>query len=149
MKNILRTSGLPLLVSLSVVTTSVWAQNVGKADVPPPPQPSKKLEEVQDNETISNTKKAEPANKATEKKNNLGQVTEVEVTSGGSHYVLRPNPEHGNTPRGTVEGDANRPAQWKVLEFGGKKEVKESKEPEPLPVLPPAPVNPASASAAK
>lgn len=148
MKKHLLNIGLPLAFALAAASSAVLAQGVGKADVPPPPPPARQLVEVLDNEAISTTKKPEPANKTTEKKNALGQVTEVEVTSGGSHYVLRPNPEHGNTPRGTPEGDANRAAQWKLLEFGGKKESKE-KEVEPLPVLPPAPVNPVSASAVK
>lgn len=58
-----------------------------------------------------------------------GKVTEVDVTSGGSHYKLKPNPEVGNAPAGSVQGTVNRPAQWSVLEFGGpKKEAKEEKD---------------------
>lgn len=111
-----------------------------KPDSTPPKL--EKLEEVPDSGiTIS---KPEAKNKVTEKRANGGKVTEVQVKSGKSNYTLKANPEVGNAPKGTVQGDANRGAQWTVLEFGGKKE---SKEVESAPTLPPATDKPASASA--
>lgn len=48
----------------------------------------------------------------TEHRNNSGQVTEVEVTAGGSHYYMRPNNQPGN-----AQTTAIRAPQWKVGEF--------------------------------
>jgi hypothetical protein len=41
-----------------------------------------------------------------------GQVTEVEVNAGGSHYYMRPNNQPGNAQTGTI-----RAPTWKVGEF--------------------------------
>jgi len=146
MKNTLMSYVRILFALLSIsVFSSVYAQGTTKPDSVPP-----KVEKLDEGpEAPISVSKPEPVNKAIEKRNNLGQVTEVEVKSGGSHYLLRPNPEIGNNPKGTVEGDGNRPAQWKILEFGAKKESKERTEPEPLPVLPPAPTQATSASSVK
>ena len=43
---------------------------------------------------------------------NGGQVTEVEVTAGGSHYYMKPNNQPGN-----AQTTAIRAPQWKVGEF--------------------------------
>lgn len=43
---------------------------------------------------------------------NGGQVTEVEVTAGGSHYYMKPNNQPGN-----AQTNAIRAPQWKVGEF--------------------------------
>lgn len=111
------------------------AQAPAKSKVDPTPPKLEKLEEGPSDPALT-AGKPQPRNKISEKRNNAGKVTEVEVKSGKSSYVLKANPEVGNAPKGTVQGDANRAAQWKILEFGGKKE---SKEVEPVPVLPPAP----------
>lgn len=122
----------------------VMAQTPAKADAPPPPK-LEKLEEGPDPQGIS-VAKPEPKNKVMEKRNNAGKVTGVQVKSGKSSYTVKADPEVGNAPRGTVQGDANRAAQWTILEFGGKKEVKEGNPPD---ALAPAPAKqPASASAA-
>jgi len=49
---------------------------------------------------------------------NGGQVTEVEVTAGGSHYYMKPNNQPGNAQTNSI-----RAPQWKVGEFdlGGKR----------------------------
>ena len=46
-----------------------------------------------------------------------GQVTEVEVTSSGSHYYMKPNNPPGNAVPGSVTGNTIRAPQWKVGEF--------------------------------
>jgi hypothetical protein len=43
---------------------------------------------------------------------NGGQVTEVEVTAGGSHYYMKPNNQPGNAQTNSI-----RAPQWKVGEF--------------------------------
>lgn len=121
---------LLLLLSLASLPFAVQAQSK-PASTPPNLE---KLEEVPDSGiTISKPETAK--NKMVEKRVG-GKVTEVQVKSGKSNYVVKANPEYGNAPKGTVQGDANRGAQWKVLEFGGKKEPKEI---EPVPMLEPAP----------
>ena len=92
----------------------------------PPPPKLEKLEEEAES-TLKLSKPESEKLKTVEKREN-GKVTEVQVRSGKSTYTVKPN----NAPKGTPEGDANRAAQWKILEFGGKKETKEV---ESLPVL--------------
>jgi hypothetical protein len=59
-----------------------------------------------------------------EKRNN-GQVTEVEVQAGKSHYILRPNRPAGNAVPGDAQSSAFRAPQWQVMEFdlNGKKKA--------------------------
>lgn len=140
MKSLVKSSSVLAFGLLSAsLSMSVLAQNAPSSA----PPKMEKLEEAPDSGiTIS---KPEPAKgKMVEKRVN-GKVTEVQVKSGKSSYVVKANPEVGNAPKGTVQGDANRAAQWTVLEFGGKKE---SKEVETIPTLQPAPASaPAKAAA--
>lgn len=135
------------LLALMLASTAVHAQTPAKAEAPPPPK-LEKLEEGPDPKGIS-VAKPEPKTKQVEKRNNSGKVTEVEVKSGKSSYTLKANPEVGNAPKGTVQGDANRAAQWTILEFGGKKEVKEGNPPDALPPAPAKSAASASAAASK
>lgn len=96
----------------------------------PPPPKLEKLEEGPESD-IKLIKPESNKLKTVERREN-GAVTEVQVRAGKSTYTVKPN----NAPKGTPEGDANRAAQWKVMEFGGKKETKEV---ESLPVLSPGP----------
>ncbi len=131
-------ASLLLLVSLAMLPIAVIAQTT-PASTPPNLE---KLEEVPDS-GITIRKPESSKSKMVEKRVG-GKVTEVQVKSGKSKYVVKANPEIGNAPKGTVQGDANRGAQWSVLEFGGKKE---SKDVEPVPTLPIAPDAAASTSA--
>ena len=132
----------PVLCALTILLASASSFAQAPAKVDPVPPKLEKLEEGP-SEPALGISKPEPRNKVSEKRNNAGKVTEVQVKSGKSNYTVKANPEVGNAPKGTVQGDANRAAQWTILEFGGKKEGKEA---EPLPVLPPAPAK-AAASA--
>ena len=60
-----------------------------------------------------------------EKRDNSGQVTEVEVQSGKSRYTLRPNQPAGNAVPGDAQSSAFRAPQWQVMEFdlNGKKKA--------------------------
>ena len=135
-------AGLLAVLSLSDIAAAQTAASSVKADVPPPR--IEKLEEGPSVKPEKNPSLGKPDNKKiNEKRNNAGKVTEVEVKTGNTSYTLKADPEVGNAPAGTMQGQANRPAQWKVLEFGGKTErPAESRD-----VTPPAPVNkPVSAS---
>lgn len=131
-------SAIALGLLLGALAITVQAQST-PASTPPKME---KIEEIPDSGiTISKPETAK--NKTVEKRVN-GKVTEVQVKSGKSSYTVKANPEVGNVPKGTVQGEANRAAQWTILEFGGGK--KESKEVETIPTLQPAPA-PTSASA--
>lgn len=52
-----------------------------------------------------------------EKRNNNGQVTEVEVQSGKSRYVMKPHQPAGNAQAGDAQSSALRAPQWQVMEF--------------------------------
>jgi hypothetical protein len=67
-----------------------------------------------------------------------GQVTEVEVTAGGSHYYMKPNAQPGNAQTNSI-----RAPQWKVGEFdlsGKRKATNDSATPTPADVPPPPPM---------
>ncbi|MDO8178570.1 MAG: hypothetical protein Q7T62_10030 [Undibacterium sp.] len=131
-------SAIALGLILGSLSIAVQAQSTPASS----PPKMEKIEEIPDSGiTIS---KPEPAKSKMVEKRVNGKVTEVQVKSGKSSYTVKANPEIGNAPKGTVQGDANRAAQWTILEFGGKKE---SKEVETIPTLQPAPAKAASASA--
>jgi hypothetical protein len=52
-----------------------------------------------------------------EKRNNSGQVTEVEVQSGKSHYVMKSGQPAGNAQPGDAQSSGIRAPQWQVMEF--------------------------------
>lgn len=67
-----------------------------------------------------------------------GQVTEVEVTAGGSHYYMKPNAQPGNAQTNSI-----RAPQWKVGEFdlsGKRKATNDNASPTPADVPPPPPM---------
>lgn len=131
MKSLVKSS---TILSLGLLLTC--APFVVQAQATPPSTPPKleKIEEAPDS-GITISKPESTKNKMVEKRAN-GKVTEVQVRAGKSNYVVKANPETGNAPKGSVQGDGNRGAQWSILEFGGKKE---SKEVETVPTLQPAP----------
>ncbi|MFZ6756881.1 hypothetical protein ACO0K9_06640 [Undibacterium sp. Ji50W] len=133
------------LANLAALLVSVAAMAQTPPKVDPVPPKLEKLEEIS-NEPGVTVAKPEPKNKVVEKRSNGGKVTEAQVKAGNSNYTVKANPEYGNAPKGTVQGDSNRAAQWTILEFGGKKEAKEGNPPDVLP--PAAPAKPAPASSA-
>lgn len=113
-----------------------------------PPQP-KNLEKVPEPPDSGITiSKPDTKKKSVEKKTD-GKTTEVKVNTGVSHYTLKANPEVGNAVPGTAAGNANRPAMFTLLEFGGPKESKEVETPAVLPPNPAASASAASAPAKK
>lgn len=133
-KTFLTTAPTLLTSVLSIVLMATASAHAQDKTAPPPPK-LEKLEEITEADIKMAKPKAAPV-KMKERREN-GITKEVEVTSGNSTYVVKPNP----APTGTREGDAVRPAMWKVKEFGGKKDPKEdtkvSTDPDALPVLPP------------
>jgi hypothetical protein len=125
-------SSLKLIASVVAAGFAISASTLVAAQdkTAPPPPKLEKLEEGPDSD-VKLIKQESNKLKTVERKDN-GKVTEVQVRTGKSSYTVKPN----DAPKGTPEGDANRAAQWKVLEFGGNKQ---SKEVESLPVLPVGP----------
>lgn len=131
-------SAVILPFSAMAQTKPVSSAPSSAASVASTAEPLERIEEAPDSgvKLIKPGPKASTPSKIVEKRAVGGKVTEAEVTAAGSNYTIKANPEIGNAPRGTVQGDANRGAQWKVMEFGGKKEAKEVEE---IPTLAPAP----------
>jgi len=79
---------------------------------------------------------------------NGGQVTEVEVTAGGSHYYMKPNNQPGNGQTNAV-----RSPQWKVGEFdlsGKRRTTNEAGQNVPTTAdAPPPPPMPATSASEK
>ncbi len=127
----MKTSRLLLAASFGACLLTVAPVTVSAQEKTAPPPP--KLEKLEEGpETDIKLIKPESNKLKTVERREGGKVTEVQVKSGKSQYTVKTN----DAAKGTREGDANRAAQWKVMEFGGKKE---SKQVESLPVLPTGP----------
>jgi len=85
----------------------------------------------------------------TEKRGNDGNVTEIEVQSGKSNYIMRPNTPAGNAQGGDAQSSAFRAPQWKVMEFdlGPKKQTAADSEAAAAAAGTAAPATPATAPA--
>ena len=128
------------------------AQTPARPPAPAPAKPSEappKLEIIEPDTparpTINATpKSARGGTRITEKKQG-GRVTEVNVQAGRSNYTMRPNAPAGNAQIGDVQsGNAIRPPQWTVMEFGpGKKKTAEETAAETADAPPPKTVAPA------
>jgi hypothetical protein len=109
----LTTLTLCLLAHAGIAT----AQQQAPSEAPP------KLERIEPGSDVPAT--AVPPRgrtKITETKQG-GVVTEVQVQSGKSSYVMKPNRPAGNAQPGDAQSSRIRPPEWKVLEFdlSGKK----------------------------
>lgn len=66
----------------------------------------------------------------TEKRNNSGQVTEVEVqTSPNNRYIMKPHNPPGNAQPGDGQSGAIRAPQWQVMEFDFGNPKKQAADP--------------------
>ncbi|SFC65147.1 hypothetical protein [Massilia yuzhufengensis] len=83
----------------------------------------------------------------TEKRNNSGAVTEVEVQSGKSRYIMKPNVAPGNAQPGDAQSSAIRAPQWQVMEFDLGNPKKQAATGEPVSPAPAKPGVPARADA--
>lgn len=121
----LRTSLLWKAAFLGLLAQSGMALAQTPSSAPP------KLERIEEGSDtpITVTPKAKSDKKVTEKKEQ-GKVTEVQVQSGKSHYVLKPNTPPGSALPGDAMAAKVRAPQWQVMEFdiGNKKKQKEKDE---------------------
>jgi hypothetical protein len=130
---------LCLLAHASVVN----AQQTAPSSAPP------KLERIEpgSDTPITVTPKSANEKKITEKREG-GRVTEVQVKSGKSTYIMKPNVPAGNAQPGDGQSSAIRAPQWQVLEFElGRKKQKEREEEAAAAAVPPPPPPPMQAPA--
>lgn len=134
MRTPLLLSVLPLVFAVSV---PVFAQQRPFADAPPPPQ----LERLEEGEAPAVTiPGGGPAEKSITQKREQGRVTEVEVRTGRSTYVVKPLNPSGSALPGDTQSSTNRAAQFKVKEFDLSKP--EDLKPQTAPQVLPAPAAP-------
>ncbi len=105
--------------------------HAGSALAQTPSAAPPKLERIEEGSDTPITVTAKPKadQKVTEKKEQ-GKVTEIEVQSGKSHYVMKPNTPAGSALPGDAMAAKVRAPQWQVMEFdiGNKKKQKEKDE---------------------
>lgn len=113
------TSSRLTLLALALAAQSGLAMaQQSAAPQPTPSQAPPKLETVEPGSDIPATNI--PPKRGTqiqEKRTDGGQVTEVDVTAGGSHYTMKPNNLPGNAVPGSVTGNQANGPQWTVKTF--------------------------------
>lgn len=103
-----------------------------------PPQ----LERIEPGSDVpATTIEPRPRTRITEKRSNDGQVTEVEVQSGPSRYIMKPNVAAGNAQPGDAQSSGIRAPQWQVMEFdfGNPKKQEAAETVNPAPARPGVP----------
>src|SRR6059058_378608 len=108
------------LIALALAAQSglALAQQSTAPQSPPPSQAPPRLQTVEPGSDVQATNI--PPKRGTqidEKRSDSGQVTEVDVTAGGSHYTMKPNNLPGNAVPGSVTGNQANGPQWTVGTF--------------------------------
>jgi len=103
------------LALLACAGTAVAQQAAGQAAGQTQPPVTERIEPGSD--VPATTIEPRRGTQIREKRGNDGNVTEIEVQSGGSNYILRPNTPAGNAQAGDAQSSAFRAPQWKVMEF--------------------------------
>ncbi len=151
-------SRLPLLAPCLglLLAAQAGAALAQQSSQPAPPQSTQnqappKLERVEPGSDVPATNIPSRERSNIKETREGGQVTEVEVTSSGSHYYMKPNNPPGNAVPGSASGNSIRAPQWKVGEFdlsGKRKAAAENGANAPAAAdVPPPPPLPANATA--
>ena len=135
MRTPLLLTALPLVFAVSM--PAVAQQLRERAEAPPPPQLERLEEGAAPAVTIPGG--GQPERGITEKREQ-GRVTEVEVRTGRSTYVVKPLNPGGSALPGDTQANTNRAAQFKVKEFDLSRP--EELKPQPQPQAPQAPAAP-------
>jgi hypothetical protein len=107
---------LPLCL-LGISALAGAQQSQGQAQSQPPSDKPPKLERIEPGSDVPASTIPPRGGTQIKEKKQGGQVTEVEVQAGPSHYYMRPNTPAGNAQPGTAEAGSVRAPQWQVLEF--------------------------------
>jgi hypothetical protein len=126
---------LPLVFAISMPALAQQLRE--RAEAPPPPQLERLEEGAAPAVTIPGG--GQPERSITEKREQ-GRVTEVEVRTGRSTYVVKPLSPAGSALPGDTQANTNRAAQFKVKEFDLSKP--EDLRPQTQPQAPQAPAAP-------
>ncbi|HEX8788635.1 MAG TPA: hypothetical protein VF793_20795 [Telluria sp.] len=138
------------LIALALAAQSGLAMAQQSAAQPTPSQAPPKLQNVEPGSDIPATNI--PPKRGTqieERRSDSGEVTQVDVTAGGSHYTMKPNNPPGNAVPGSVTGNQVRGVQWTVGTFdlsGKRHATSDTGQNVPTADAPPPPPLPANAS---
>jgi hypothetical protein len=128
-------TALPLL--FAAVMPAHAQQPRERADAPPPPR----LERLEEGDAPAVTiPGGGPTEKSINEKREQGRVTEVEVRTGRSTYVVKPINPAGSALPGDAQSSTNRAPQFKVKEFDLQRpeDLKQQAQPAAAPAAPPA-----------
>ena len=114
-----RTSSRLKLLTLCLVAHAGLAAAQSQQQQPArPAQTPPQLERIEPGSDVpATTIPPKERTRITEKRGNDGSVTEVEVQSGKSRYIMKPNVAPGNAQPGDAQSSAIRAPQWQVMEF--------------------------------
>jgi hypothetical protein len=135
-------TALPLVLAASLPASAQQPRQ--RAEAPPPPQ----MERLEEGEAPAVTiPGGGPREKSITEKREQGRVTEVEVRTGRSTYVVKPLNPAGSAMPGDTQSNVTRPPQFKVKEFelGRPEEVKQQPAAAVEAPLPPPEVAPGPA----
>ena len=141
----LRTSSRLKLLTLCLAAHAGLAAAQSQQQAPAQQRPSQappQLERIEPGSDVPTTTiPPKERTRITEKRGNDGQVTEVEVQSGKSRYIMKPNVAPGNAQPGDRQSSAIRAPQWQVMEFdiGNPKKQAAAQAPAPAPAKPGVP----------
>lgn len=117
----LRTSSRLKLLTLCLIAHAGLAAAQSQQQAPAQQRPAQtppQLERIEPgSDTPATTIPPKERTRITEKRANDGSVTEVEVQSGKSRYIMKPNVAPGNAQPGDAQSSAIRAPQWQVMEF--------------------------------
>lgn len=139
----LRTSSSSALLTLCLLAHAGMA---GAQQQPPSQQPPK-LERIEPGSDVPATTIPPRERTRIKEKKQGGQVTEVEVQSGSSRYIMKPNVPAGNAQPGDAQSTAGRAPQWQVMEFDFGNPKKQGPTEQPVSPAPAKPGVPARADA--
>lgn len=130
----LRTSSRLKLLTLCLLAhaglVAAQSQQQAPAQQARPSQAPPQLERIEPGSDVPTTTiPPRERTRITEKRGNDGSVTEVEVQSGKSRYIMKPNVAPGNAQPGDAQSNSIRAPQWQVMEFDFGNPKKQTTDP--------------------
>lgn len=118
-------------ITLASIALSASAQQSAQKPAPKPPV----LEKLDEGQAPDITIRPSERETAIKEKREQGKVTEVQVKSGGSNYVIKSNDQPGSIQPGEAQSTSMRVPQWQILDFdlGMRKEKPEGDKTAPPP----------------